>query len=116
VVWGEVEAVELGAGERRGGAAEAQPALDGRPLVREAVRERDAVQEGGGWGESWPLQEILLPAAFLYESIIRVLPLPTCIAHTIAILPHGYCAINDPLPAPPFACLPPYNPGNGNIV
>jgi len=55
VVWGEVEAVELGAGERRGGAAEAQPALDGRPLVREAVRERDAVQEGGGGESRWRL-------------------------------------------------------------
>jgi len=38
--------------------------------------------------------------AFVHESIIRLLPPPTCIAHTIAILLHIYCAIYDALPTP----------------
>jgi len=42
--------------------------------------------------------------AFVHERIIPFLPLPICIAHTIAILLHGYCAIYDP-PQPP-SCMP----------
>jgi len=40
--------------------------------------------------------------AFMHESIIRVLPSPTCIAHNSAILLHDHCAIYDP-PRPPLA-------------
>ena len=40
--------------------------------------------------------------AFMHESIILVLPPPTCIAHNSAILLHVYCAIYD-LPQPPLA-------------
>jgi len=35
---------------------------------------------------------------FVHERIIPFLPLPICIAYTIAILLHGYCAIYDPPP------------------
>jgi len=36
--------------------------------------------------------------AFMHERIIPFLPLSFCIAHTMAILLHGCCAIYDPLP------------------
>jgi len=42
--------------------------------------------------------------AFVHERIIPFLPLPICIAHTIAILLHGVCVIYD-LPQQPF-CMP----------
>jgi len=54
--------------------------------------------------------------AFVHKSIILVLPLITCIAHTIAILLHDYCAIYDPPPDPPCISHTPYNIGNDNIV
>ena len=38
--------------------------------------------------------------AFVHESIILLLPPPTCIACTIAILLHIYCAIYDAPPTP----------------
>jgi len=38
--------------------------------------------------------------AFVHESIIPFLPPPTCIAHTIALLLHDYCAIYDSPPTP----------------
>ena len=38
--------------------------------------------------------------AFVHESIIRVLPPRTCIAGTIAIPLHVYCAIYDAPPTP----------------
>jgi len=38
--------------------------------------------------------------AFVHESIILLLPPPTCIACTIAILLHVYCAIYDAPPTP----------------
>jgi len=38
--------------------------------------------------------------ALVHESIIRALPAPTCIARTIAILPHVYCAIYNAPPTP----------------
>ena len=41
-------------------------------------------------------------AAFMWESIILLLPPPTCIARTIAILLHVYCARYD---APPIPAL-----------
>jgi len=41
---------------------------------------------------------------------------PACIAHTAAILLHGYWAMYDPPPDPPCVCHTPYNIGNGNIV
>jgi len=64
-----------------------------------------------------PLQDILLLQGFC----ARINPLfntpPTCIAHTIAILLHDYCAIYDPPPSElPFVCHIPYNNGDGNIV
>jgi len=54
--------------------------------------------------------------AFVHERIIPFLPLPICIAHTIAILLHGYCAIYDPPPSYPFVCYTPYKSGIGNIL
>jgi len=39
--------------------------------------------------------------AFVHESIILLLPTPTCVAHTIAMLMHDYCAIYN-APRPPF--------------
>ena len=39
--------------------------------------------------------------AFVHESIIRVSP-PHCIAHTIATLLHGHCAMCDPPPLTPL--------------
>ena len=38
--------------------------------------------------------------AFMHERIILFLPLPICIAHTIAIRLHDDCAIHDPPPTP----------------
>jgi len=38
--------------------------------------------------------------AFAHRSLIVLLPPPTCIAHAIAILLHGYCTIYDPPPTP----------------
>jgi len=52
----------------------------------------------------------------VHESITRALPPPTCIARTIAILPHVYCAIYDAPHDLPFVCHTPYNIGNDNIV
>ena len=43
--------------------------------------------------------------AFVYESIIRVLPPPTCIARTIAMLLHVYCARYDAPPTPLFYAI-----------
>jgi len=40
--------------------------------------------------------------ATVQESIIHALPPPHCIAHIIAMLLHGHCAMYDPPPAPPF--------------
>jgi len=40
--------------------------------------------------------------AVIHESIIFVLPSPTCIAHNSVVLLHDYCAIYDP-PRPPLA-------------
>jgi len=37
---------------------------------------------------------------FVHESSILLLPPPTCIARTIAIILHVYCTIFDPLPIP----------------
>ena len=55
--------------------------------------------------------------AFMWESIIPLLPLPTCISRTIAILLHVFSARYDaPPPDPPFVCYTLYNIGNGNIV
>ena len=54
--------------------------------------------------------------AVVHESIILLLPPPTCIAHTIAILLHDYCAIYDPPSEPSFICHIPYNIGDGNIL
>jgi len=48
----------------------------------------------------WPLQDIVLLRGFVHESIIRVLPAPTCIARTITVLLHVYCAIYDAPPTP----------------
>jgi len=42
--------------------------------------------------------------SFMHESIILSFPQPTCIAHTVAVLLHGYCAICAP-PQPPFCML-----------
>jgi len=39
--------------------------------------------------------------AFVHESIILLLPTPTCIARTIAMLFHVYCAIYDATPPTP---------------
>jgi len=36
----------------------------------------------------------------MHERILLFLPLPVCIATTIAILLHDYCAIHDHLPTP----------------
>jgi len=47
--------------------------------------------------------------AFVHESISFLMPLPTCIARTIAILSHVYCAIHDAPPDPPFVCHAPYH-------
>ena len=38
--------------------------------------------------------------AYVHESIIFYCPHPTRIAHTIALLLHGYCAIYDSPPTP----------------
>jgi len=38
--------------------------------------------------------------AFMHEIILPFLPLRICIAHTIAILLHDYCALHYPLPTP----------------
>jgi len=50
--------------------------------------------------EVWPLQGIVLRLLCTKQSSLFVLPPPTCIAHTIAILLHVYCAIYDAPPAP----------------
>jgi len=54
--------------------------------------------------------------AFVYDSIIRSLPPPTCIARTIAIPLYVHCATYDAPPDPAFVCHTAYNIGNGNIV
>ena len=54
--------------------------------------------------------------AFVHESIILLLPTPTCIARTIAMLLHVYCAIYAPPTEPPFVCHAQYHMGNGNLV
>ena len=54
--------------------------------------------------------------AFLWESIILLLPPPTCNAYPIIILSHAHCSIYAPPPTPPFLCHTPYNIGDGNIV
>ena len=41
----------------------------------------------------------------MHESILLLVPPPTCIARTIAIRLHDYCAIYDAPPRPPF-CMP----------
>ena len=47
------------------------------------------------------LYKILLDLeAFVHEPILRALPPPTCIARTLAILLHVYCAIYDAPPTP----------------
>jgi len=38
--------------------------------------------------------------AFVHESVILVLPPPTCNAHTTAVLLQYYCALYDPPPTP----------------
>jgi len=43
--------------------------------------------------------------SFVHESNLRSFLLPTCIAHTVAIRLHDYCAVYDPPPRPPF-CMP----------
>jgi len=43
--------------------------------------------------------------ASVHESIIPLFPPPTCIAHTIAIRLHDYCAMYDPSLRPLF-CMP----------
>ena len=63
----------------------------------------------------WPLQEIFYFKAFVHESIILLLPPPTCTARTIAILVHVYFAIYD-APRPPCVCHTQYNIGNDNIL
>jgi len=47
----------------------------------------------------------------LWESIILVLPPPTCNTYPIAILLYDFCTIYAPLTDPPFACHTPYNIG-----
>ena len=54
--------------------------------------------------------------AFVHERILPVLPLPIRIAHTIAILGHGYRAIYDPPPNHPFVCHTPYQISFGTIL
>ena len=54
--------------------------------------------------------------AFVHESIILVLPPPTCTARTIAIRLHVYSAVCDAPPPPTCVCHTPYNIGYGNIV
>jgi len=66
------------------------------------------------WTAPWPLQDIVLPS-FVHISSILSLPPPTCIARTIAILLHVYCAIYD-APPTPCVCHAPYYIGNCNIV
>jgi len=43
--------------------------------------------------------------AYAHESTILLLPPPTCIARTIAILVHVYCAIYDAPPTPPLYAI-----------
>jgi len=50
----------------------------------------------------------------VHESIIFLLPPPTCIAHTVAMLLQYYCAIFDPPPTPRFLCHTPYNSVHSN--
>jgi len=50
--------------------------------------------------------------AFLHESIILVLPPPTCIAHNSAIRLHVYCTLYDLSRTPPCVCHTPCNIGN----
>ena len=54
--------------------------------------------------------------AFVHESIILLSPTSTCIARTIAMLLHVYCAIYDAPPDPPFVCQPQHHIGNRNLV
>jgi len=44
-------------------------------------------------------------AAFMWDSILPSLPPPTCIARTIAILLHVYCARYDAPPTPPLYAI-----------
>ena len=46
----------------------------------------------------WPLQDIVYFQSFVHESIVLSFVRPACIAHTVAILLHGYQAIYDPPP------------------
>jgi len=70
-----------------------------------AAAVRAAAKEGRGWRRRFGLYKILFYfEAFVHESIIRVLPTPTCTALAIAMLLHVYCAIYD-APRPPF-CMP----------
>ena len=73
----------------------------------------------GGWWPWWfGLYKILFYfEAFVHESIIRLLPPPTCIARTIAIL--LYCTSIAQLTTPtdrPLECHTSYNIGDDNIV
>ena len=43
--------------------------------------------------------------ALLWESLIFLLPLPTCIVYHIAILLHDHCAIYDLPPSPPLYAI-----------
>jgi len=71
----------------------------------------------GGRGGGCLCNKILFDfEAFVHESIIRALPPPSCIARTIAILSHDYCAIHDAPHDLRFVGHTPYNIGNANIV
>jgi len=50
---------------------------------------------------------VLYFLAVVHESIILLFTPPTCIARTIAIFLHTYCAIYDAPPPPSFVCHTP---------
>ena len=54
--------------------------------------------------------------ALLWESIILLLPPPTCKAYPVARLLHDRCAVHARPPTPACRCHTPYDVGDGNIV
>jgi len=54
--------------------------------------------------------------AFVHESIIHLVPPPTCISHTVATLMHDYWAVYEPPSDLPFVCHTSYNIGHYNTV
>jgi len=79
------------------------------------VRKRRRPRAEQGLGYKLAFTRYCSTSRLVHESTILLLPPPTCIACTIAILVHGYCAIYDAPPPHPCVCHTPYDIGNSSI-